>query len=133
MNPQTASVVRWLVVLVGGFLVARGRLAPEQQDTFVEAAVEAAGGAVALASLFWSMRDKARAGETVRAALALPSHSTPFDLAAAPALGGFKDLLVRQAIATVRALAADKVGRSRFGQRLVELRDALNAAFPPSA
>lgn len=132
MNPQTASLIRLLLVFGAGALVTHGWLASEQQDAFVTAAAEVVGGATALVSLFWSRRDKKRTGEAIQGALALPAYSTLFDLKTAPALGGFKDLLIRQAILTVMSLLADKVSRSRFGRHLIQLRDALNMAFPPA-
>lgn len=134
MNPQVASLIRWLVVLVGGFLVARGRLSADQQDTFVEAGAELVGGAAALASLFWSMRDKKNTEDLLNAAMALPAGSAVQAIAAASGTGGggWKDFLTRQAISTVLALVGDKVSRTRFGRPLVQLRDALNAAFPPA-
>lgn len=134
MNPQIASLVRWLVVLVAGILVARGRLAPEQQDSFVGAAVELASGAAALFVLFWGQRDKRKTGDLLNAAMALPAGTPVQALAAASGAdgAGWKDFLTRQAISTVAALVGDKVSRTKFAKYLLQLRDALNAAFPPA-
>lgn len=130
MNPKIASLIRWLVVLLAGCLVARGRLAPEHQDTFVDAGVQLVGGALGLLALYWSIRDKDGFGKLLNAALASPA-GTPVQSLLGQEGGGWKDLLLRQAISTVLALVGDKVSRTRFARYLTELRDALNTAFPP--
>jgi hypothetical protein len=130
VNPKTASVIRWAAVLLAGFLASNGYLHGDK-DAFVGNAMEVAGGVAAAVALWHSLRDKARTGETIRAALALPQHSTPHDLKSAPTLGGFGDILTRQAISTVFAVVRDRVGSGRFANTLIQLRDVLNEAFPP--
>jgi hypothetical protein len=119
------------LVLLAGVLVTRGYLGDAERDSFVGSAAQLVGAAVAVASLFWSQRDKKQTGELLNGALASPAGTTVHTLASS-AGSGWKDLLTRQAISTVLALVGDQVSRMRFAKYLTQLRDALNAAFPPA-
>ena len=134
MNPQLASALRWVLVLAAGFLVARGQLAQGQEATFADSAVQVISAGVALYALVWGQRDKRLTADALNSALASPAGTPPQTVKALAALGApsFRDLLIRQAISTVAALVGDKVSRGRFGRPLIQLRDALNAAFPPA-
>jgi hypothetical protein len=134
MNPQIASALRWALVLAAGILVARGQLAQGQEATFADSAVQVVSGAAAIYALIWGQRDKRKTGDLLNSAMALPAGTPVRTLAAASGSdgGGWKDYLTRQAISTVLALVGDKVSRTKFAKYLLQLRDALNTAFPPA-
>jgi len=133
MNPQTANILRLILAMLGAWLVARGYLAEGADEQLVEYSATLIGSAISLASLFSTIRSTRRSAALVTRALALPKYSTPFDLKEAGVSGlsgGFKEYLIRQALATVIQLVADDVRRSKFEKYLIPLRDELNAAFP---
>lgn len=148
MNPNVKSALRWSLAVVGAFLAQKGYISADAQSSFAEQALAVAGGALSLASLFWSVRNNKHVGGLLRLALALPSDSTPDDMAEARSVmrfeetpqgrealtstgaRGWGDLVIRQAISTVISVVSDRVRRPKFERFLLPLRDALNAAFP---
>lgn len=131
MNTQIAMLIRFVLLLLAGILISKGILKSEQQDTFVTALETITGGLISLITLFWSWTEKKSQANAINTALALPSHSTPFDLKEAiSGAFGFKELLIQQAINTILSLLKDRVKSSKFNKSLIILRDALNQSFP---
>lgn len=68
------SAVRWLLVLIGGFLVKKGIITDAQSQTYVDQLLPVAIGAVmAGGALLWSFWQKKHANEKIDTALALPA------------------------------------------------------------
>jgi hypothetical protein len=71
LTPTTlAAVLRWVLSMVAGWLIAQGWLNSDQVGEVV------AAGVTALVPILWSLIQKYRQAQLVKAALSLPAGAT---------------------------------------------------------
>lgn len=146
MSSAYLTILRQVLLFVGGVLVTRGLLTEKDSLEIVDAAMIFIGAGITIGTALWRLKERKvnqeKVAAVVNTALALPQGSTPDDLDNARfdlrtgstqmgfGFGGLQDILLQQAVSTVLALVRGKYpkGSEKY---LAPLRAELCAGKTP--